>query len=83
LEVTNSLFYLYTIKQTQYKMTIEAKYLKVGDRYKSGKTIQEVTSIVGISEKTIEFRTLRVYPDIYGGDLFQRKSLTTKVQIAK
>jgi hypothetical protein len=62
-------------------MKTEAKNLKIGDKYKSGSTIQEVTKIVKISERAIEYRTKRISPDVYDGDFFQRKRLNTKVEI--
>ena len=61
--------------------TIAAKNLKVGDKYKDGFTIQEVTKIVKISDKAIEYRTKRISPDFYEGNLFQRKRLNTKIEL--
>ena len=55
-------------------MTTQAKNLKVGDKYKSGNTIQEVTKIVNVSDLAITYKTKRIYPDIYG-DFFNRKNL--------
>jgi len=69
--------------KTNIIMKIEAKNLKVGSKYVSNNNIiQEVTEIVKISEKTIEYRTKRIYPDIYEGNFFQRKKLTTKIELA-
>lgn len=62
-------------------MKIEAKNLQVGDQYWSGKTIQEVTRIVRKTKKTIEYRTKRISPNYYDGDLFHRKGLNTKVEL--
>lgn len=61
---------------------MKAKDLKIGIRYKSGKTIQEVTRIVNISEKAINYRTKRVYPDEYDGNFFNRKRLNTEIELA-
>jgi len=55
--------------------------LKVGDRFKNGRTIQEVTKIVKVSDKAIELRTKRIFPDVYDGNFFARKRLTTKVEM--
>jgi hypothetical protein len=62
-------------------MKIEAKYLKVGYKYRADSTIQEVTNVIKVSDKTIEYRTKRIYPDIYDGNFFQRKKLNTKVEL--
>jgi hypothetical protein len=62
-------------------MKTTAKNLKIGDKYKYGTTIQEVTKIVKISDKAIEYRTKRISPDIYDGNFFQRKRLSTKVEL--
>ena len=62
-------------------MTTEARNLKIGDRYKSGSTIQEVTSMIIISDKAIAYRTKRVSPDVYDGNFFQRKRLSTRIEI--
>ena len=63
-------------------MKIEAKNLKVGSKYISNNTIQEVTEIVKISEKTIEYKTKRTYPNVYEGNFFQRKRLNTKIKLS-
>lgn len=64
-------------------MIIEAKNLKVGDRYKSNttSTIQEVIEIVNISDKAITYRTNRVFPDFYASNFPQRKRLNTKLEV--
>lgn len=62
-------------------MKTVAKNLKVGDRFKNGRTIQEVTKIVKVSDKAIELRTKRIFPDVYDGNFFARKRLTTKVEM--
>ena len=60
---------------------ILAKDLKVGDRYKSGSTVQEVTKIEFTTAKSICFRTKRIAPDQYDGNFFQRPSLTKKLEL--
>lgn len=60
-----------------------AKNLNVGDQYKSGSTIQVVSKIIKVTKKTIEFRTNRISPDPYPGGFYQRKSLTTLVEVIK
>ena len=61
---------------------MKAKDIKIGIRYKSGRTVQEVTWIDRITEKSITFRTKRVFPDEYDGNFFQRKSLNTEIELA-
>ena len=80
---------VYSIQKDSYlyvsngnKMTqIQAKQLEVGMKYKSSSSIQEVTAIVKVSDKAIEYRTKRIAPDYYEGDFFQRKRLTTKIEL--
>lgn len=60
---------------------MEAKYLRIGHQYKSNGTIQEVINIEKITDKTITFRTNRIYPNPYNGNFFQRKQLNTKIEI--
>lgn len=68
---------------------IEAKDLKIGDRYNTGASIQEVISIVKVSDKAIEFRTGRIHPDVYCPidenkkicGFFSRKRLSTKLNL--
>ena len=64
-------------------MTTDAKYLQVGDKFRQGKSIQQVKSIDRVTDKAITFTTKRVYPDFYDGNFFVRKSLSTKVEIVK
>ena len=61
---------------------MKAKDLKIGIRYKSGRTVQEVTVIDRITEKAITFRTKRIFPDEYDGNFFQRKSHNTEIELA-
>lgn len=61
---------------------MKAKDLQVGVRYKSGNTVQEVTRIDMVTEKSITYRTKRVFPDEYDGNFFQRKSLNTEIELA-
>ena len=61
---------------------IEAKDIKVGDTFYSGKTIQRVAKIASVTDKAITFYTDRIYPDFYPG-AFQRKQLKTKIKILK
>lgn len=68
-------------KKMKVLKTIEAKDLKIGDKYYTGYSVQEVVKIVKISDKTIEFRTNRIYPDFYQGNFFQRPRLTTKFKL--
>jgi len=63
-------------------MKTDAKNLKVGDRFKNGRTIQEVTKIVKVSDKAIELRTKRIFPDEYDGNFFQRKILNREIELA-
>ena len=61
---------------------MKAQDLKIGNQYKSGRTIQEVTRIERVTEKAITYRTKRVYPDEYDGNFFCRKRLNTEVELA-
>ena len=61
---------------------MKAKDLQVGVRYKSGNTVQEVTRIDMVTEKSITYRTKRVFPDEYDGKFFQRKRLNTEIELA-
>ena len=58
-----------------------AKNLKVGDKFYSGSSIQEVTKIEKLTDLAITFRTKRVSPDYYEGNFFNRKRLDTQLQI--
>jgi len=61
---------------------MKAKDLKIGTRYKIGRTIQEVTKIDRITEKAITYRTKRIFPDEYDGKFFNRKQLNTEIELA-
>lgn len=60
---------------------IQAKDLKVGDRYKSGSTIQEVKEIVKVTDKSIFFTVKRIYPDFYDGNILNQPLLTKKIKL--
>jgi len=62
-------------------MTTEAKNLKVGDKFQSISSIQEVTEITFVTDKAITFRTKRISPNPYDGNFFFRKRLNTKVEV--
>lgn len=61
---------------------MEAKNLIVGSKYKSGKTVQEVTKIVEINNKTITYYVRRIHPEISEHAAKMRKSLATILQSA-
>jgi hypothetical protein len=62
-------------------METTAKNLKVGDRFQSTSSIQEVTEIISTTDKAITFRTKRISPCPYDGNFFNRKRLDTKIII--
>lgn len=59
---------------------MKAQDLKVGTKINYGKgIITEVTSIENINQKTITYRTKRIYPDLYNGNFFHRQKLNTEI----
>ena len=58
-----------------------AQNLKIGDRFESISSIQEVIEITSITDKAITFRTKRISPNPYNGNFFFRKRLNTKIKI--
>lgn len=57
-----------------------AKTLKVGDRFQSISSIQEVTEITFVTDKAITFRTKRISPNPYDVNFFFRKRLDTIIE---
>lgn len=62
------------------KEIMKAKDIKIGTKYRSGKTVQVVVSIEKITNTTIEYRTDRIFPDYYQGNFFNRKRLNTNIE---